>query len=293
MRSVPLPAAAAPAEIRLAGERYVLISREPYRVAPAGASRIIVLDAGGRTTFNRAIGLDIPLAQTVTVLDATVTRSGDVVVSAFAAGGIATRHLLVIYEGGDPGVVRLVDSAPVACRRLAHAPDDSIWCMGPHVAFHNSGRTDFNFLHQFTRQGVLIRSVAPRAHFPAAPRPWDGRDPDLIVGSDRIVVWMPELRSLVTYAMDGREIRRTEVARRVSLDPAGDRTALTSDGRLLDTIVETPRPAAKRSWATFDEQHGRWQPLDFGRTPYDLWPLGGRAGELIVWDRGASRVLIR
>lgn len=284
-----------PAEIRVSSDGWaVLLYREPFRgYAPSGASGVEVRTPAGAVQFERRPGLDVPDATIVTLLDAALSRGGHVVVSMVTARpGAGTAHVLAYYSS-DASVVRLVRTE-VACFRVIPAADEGVWCLGPHVARHNSGDTDFRFLHHFSEDGRLRRSVAHRTAFHGAPGPWDGRS-QLTRTSDGLVVWMAARRELALFDTDGRVLARQAVpVPPVVADPRTD-FVLGSDGELYALGITQQPTAALASWRRdlfrFSPATSTWTAAGIGNLSLAVRLVGASDALVTLWDRPAARLL--
>lgn len=271
---LPLSAARVPALVRPVEDgSVVLIYRDALRgYSPAGASEVELRQADGSVVFQRRVGLDVPGASIVTLLDATRSPADQIVVSLVAVGGGATSHLLVYYSTASEAV-RIVRIS-VACMRLTPAPGGGVWCLGPDVDRHNTGNHDFEILHRYSEQGIVQGRIGHQTMFPGSPRPWE-RDSQVIADGEALVVWMAGRRQLVVLDQQGHVQSSIGVADLpVPDDPRTD-YVLASDGRLLVLAMpsEAERLADQPRRALFElsRETGRWS-----RTRPSLLPLSVR-----------------
>jgi hypothetical protein len=293
-RLLLLPADRRPAEVRVFERSFLLIDRDLFRgAAPAGADRIRALDPNGRITFERGPGLDIAGAHQANLLDATVTATGQIVASMVALrAGSADVHVLLFYTPGSAAPTVVV-TAPVACVKLTPAVAGGVWCLGPDVVKHNAGRRDFRFLHAFTEEGRLERSIGARADFTGVRRPWEG-DAQLAAHGNTVVVWMGALRELVTFNEGGEILSRQLVEGPPGVDARRVPYWLASDGRLFSTVV-TSQPTEQRG--TWRQEiltlvsAGPWRSTGLTSVPAAVTLVGGRPQALVLWDRDAGRLI--
>lgn len=294
--ALPLNPTRVPAEVRTLGDgRALLIYRGAFRgYAPAGASAIEIRDRRGEVQFDRRPGLDLHEATIVTLLDATVSRRGQVVASMVVARpGAGTSHVLGYYPMAGKAAVRLV-VAPFACFRVTTAVDDGVWCLGPHVERHNARSTDFRFLHHFSEDGTLVKSVAERAEFPGAPAPWDSRA-QFTVTADRLVVWMAGRGALVTFDADGRVVNHRSVPDApIVKDPRTDFILGSTGDLYVLGITEQPSPSLeswRRDLFRLSAETSRWIPRGVGNLSLRTRLVGARGNDVTLWDRQNARLV--
>ena len=288
---------ALPAEVRaLSDGRAVVLYRGAFRgYAPAGASDLELRAPDGTVQFQRRVGLDVPDATIITLLDATVSAGGQVVASMVAARpGVGTSHLLAYYSSSSASnAIRLVVT-PVACFRLSAATDQGIWCLGPHVERHNSGNPDFQFLHHFSEDGRLLKSVGNRTAFPGAPGPWDNKS-QVVATATTVVVWMAGREKLVSFDTNGQILKAAAIPSPPILDDPRTDFILGSDGRLF-VLGVTERPTEQfASWRrdlfVFSDQTATWGRTRIQGLGLAIRLVGAFPDRLALWDRDQSQVV--
>lgn len=290
-----LPETRTPAIVRsLPDGSALLIYRGAFRgYSPAGASTIELRRPDGSVRFDRRVGLDVPRATIITLLDAALDQDDQIVASLVAVGGGTTAHLLVYYALSTPASIRLVQT-PVACFRLTPAPNGGVWCLGPHVERHNVGRTDFQFLHHFSNDGLLVSSIGDRSAFPGSPRPWEG-SPQLAVTRDQLRIWMPGRNAVVAFDTTGRILESVDLPPPPVLEDRRTDYLLDRSGHLLVLGLTVRPPDETDVWPrelfAFSPGAHAWSKRTIEGLPYPVRLLAADSGTVTVWDRAGHRLV--
>ena len=285
-----------PAEIRsLRDGRALVLYRDAFRgYTPAGASAVELRNADGTIAWQSRPGLDIPDATIMTLLDATLTDQGRVVLSLVAARpGLGTVHVLSFYPVAPGEAVRIV-VVPVACFRIAAAIGDGVWCLGPDVAKHNQGNADFQFLHQFSEDGRLRRSIVERKSLSMSPRPWDGRV-QITATRQGVAVWMAGRKELALFDYSGQLLQLTQVPEAPLVSDERTDFALDNEGSLFALGI-TDRPTEqlaswKRSLFEFVPSTATWRASSLAGLSLAVRLVGSANGDVTLWDRERPRLV--
>lgn len=279
-----------PAEVKLIGERFVLIYRER-----GAESRVAVTDRQGRELFMHAPASDVPDTRLCTILDATLTDEGVLVVSATflsTAGQAAT--VLAEYDVAKRVLVRIVRTSPVSCVALA-GDTASVWCLGHDGAKEKAKDTEYDVVQQYALSGELLRSMFGRGGFEGAPMERAGRTVSrLVAGGGHFAAWLPASDSLLLWGAVGVSPRRLTVAPRAAADsPIGDELVMQADGRVVGLLsVSADAAEPRHALSTLDES-GTFVPLllpDGGEIPAG-WRLVGADGSDLVFFYGFKNTL--
>lgn len=290
-RALELNAAVSnPADVKLVGDRFVLIFRE------RGAdSKIAVLDREGHELFMHAPASDVPDTRLCTVLDATLAAEDVLVVSATflsVAGQAAT--VLAEYSFKERALVRLVRTSPVSCVAIA-GDEAGVWCLGHDGAKERAKDDEYDVVRQYAMNGGLIRSMFRRSGFGAAPMDRTGRTSSrLIAGGGHYAAWLPASEALLLWGAGGATPRRLTVGPKATEDlPVADELVMQRDGTIVGLLSVSIDPAQPQH-ALFElDGSGMFVPLslpDGGEIPAG-WRLVGADGSDLVFFHGFKNTL--
>jgi hypothetical protein len=280
-RELPLPAAV----VEVKWEKGFLLTIE--------GDKVVVRDRqGGILLSARPVPDGVPLRK-LEVRDVTVAGERQIAASVYASLPLGQQANLVVFFDldhlGKPSGV--MDTGAVACRQIAGAGAEHIWCLGPDNARKVKG-LDYHLIRVFDRRGAAsaeFLKLTPQARKEDSPAVL------LPALSGNAMVWQSNEGVLIELNAQARspEVRRIDgiVRGRSMLS-----LAVLPDGRLAGLFPRRPEDSEEALATLYelrlrDEATRRWQALpNVSARPRGTVLVGAGPDGLVLWNRPARLV---
>jgi hypothetical protein len=240
----------------------------------SGHTHLMIWDAKGNDVLNRELAL--PGAAKVSISDIAISSDGMIAVSASAYSGTGHGSAVIAWLNLRGELIRVVVTNPSAARRLAFAPDGSLWAFGRTFDADLKDVPQYSMLQRYSADGRLIKSVLPRSIFPAG-----GDAPYTecyLAAADRIAVVSVSAAEWIELSLEGEILGRWPWKTGPGIITTG--VALTPNGALFATLINGDSGQLHR----YDRSSQSWKVVDTAqaRGPRQGLVLLGNDGDTLV-----------
>ena len=240
-----------------------------------GHTRLRMWDAAGNAVLEKE--LNLPGAAKVAISDIAVSSEGTIAVSASAYSASGQGSAVIAWLNPRGELIRVVVTNPFAARRVAFAPDGTLWAFGRVFDENLRDAAHYSLLQRYDSDGRWIKSALPRSSFPTG-----GGAPYtncfLTVTGDRIAVVSVTASEWVELSLEGEVLGRWPW----KLDPDVIFTgvALTPNGMLFASLENENLGHLHR----YDRASKSWNVVDTtqARGPREGFVVLGNDGDAVV-----------
>lgn len=240
-----------------------------------GHTRLMVWDATGNAVLERE--LELPGAAKIGISDIAVSADGTIAVSASAYSASGQGSAVIAWLNPRGELIRVVVTNPSAARRVAFAPDGTLWAFGRTFDANLRDAAQYSLLQRYGSDGRWIKSALPRSSFPTGgSAPYT--DCFLTVTGDRIAVVSVSASEWVELSLEGEVLGRWPW--KIDPDARFTGVALTPNGTLFASLENEDLGHLHQ----YERASKSWNIVDTTRT------RGAREGFVLLGNDGDALV---